>query len=834
MKIAYNPTGQSALTASSVDIKSNDIIFDLPGQAIWAKEQRFGGMVTNALDGMVPKYDNNDGTINNATNDWVLTVKNGSLGWYKLPANAFNNTTYTLSGALSGNTFVSTLTPSSGSVTTATVPAMVGATSSAAGKAGLVIAPAAGDQGKFFMGDGTWKALSVSDTGTGNAVTDVTVSGNTITLTRGTNFSVNGHTHNTGNITALTSYSKATAAAALATTDSLNTALGKLEYKLDVAYNLVTAANDSDGTIENLKEILDVLSGIKDTETIQSIIGKYLPLTGGTLTGALTTQNITPSSNNTYSLGTSSVKWANVYATTFNGNATSASTASKLGTADKGSATKPIYLNAGAPTECTTYAGGTAVTLNGTSKSGSTASFYAPEGVGSTGQILKSNGSGAPVWSTIASIMQNLTIKIKSGTTEGTDLYTYDGSTAKSIDIKQGSNITLTAVAGALTIAAVDTKVTNAASNNKAFLLGHATQGTNATTLSNSAVYMENGVLNSTAIKTEEVYNDSGYLYTEEYIEGTQTSVTSSWTGISKDKGVYNGKRIVYWLPYAGSGQATLTLTFSDNSTNTSNCYYGGSTRLTTHYSANNAIRFVYRENVKINNTTLSGWWADADYIDGNTYTSAYCATGAATAAKTATCTGYTISGEHYIHVTIANTNTIAQALTLNINGKGAKAIYINGTISGPSNYNLKSGTYLVYYDGDNYHFRSDGYLPIKETFISRGDTISMALDTTWKDTGISFNTSNSYDGEGSYVIQISSDTGLWTGYFALRTKTGTSSNNTIIADEIVLQGGDATTYQRPYLRTLTDHINNKIKLQIAHSEDIAEKTWVIKFKRVL
>ena len=66
------------------------------------------------------------------------------------------DTTYTLSGALSGNTFVSTLTPSSGDTSTSTVPAMSAATSSAAGKAGLVPAPGSGKQTAFLRGDGTW------------------------------------------------------------------------------------------------------------------------------------------------------------------------------------------------------------------------------------------------------------------------------------------------------------------------------------------------------------------------------------------------------------------------------------------------------------------------------------------------------------------------------------------------------------------------------------------------------------------------------------------------------------------------------------------------------
>lgn len=50
-----------------------------------------------------------------------------------------------------------------------------------------------------------------------------------------------------------------------------------------------------------------------------------LPAVGGTLSG-----NITPNANNTLSLGSSSVKFNTVYATTFNGNATSATTANNL------------------------------------------------------------------------------------------------------------------------------------------------------------------------------------------------------------------------------------------------------------------------------------------------------------------------------------------------------------------------------------------------------------------------------------------------------------------------------------------------------------------------
>lgn len=70
----------------------------------------------------------------------------------------------------------------------------------------------------------------------------------------------------------------------------------------------------------------------------------------------------------------------------------------KLGTTTVGSSTKPIYLNGGTATECSTYAGGTLVTLNGTQKDASTASFYAPTDGGTSGQVLKSTGNSAPTW----------------------------------------------------------------------------------------------------------------------------------------------------------------------------------------------------------------------------------------------------------------------------------------------------------------------------------------------------------------------------------------------------------------------------------------------------
>lgn len=50
------------------------------------------------------------------------------------------------------------------------------------------------------------------------------------------------------------------------------------------------------------------------------------------------------------------------------------------------------------------------------------------------------------------SVIANEVIKFDTGTTEGTDLYTFNGSTSKTIDIKAGAGITLTKAAGSITI----------------------------------------------------------------------------------------------------------------------------------------------------------------------------------------------------------------------------------------------------------------------------------------------------------------------------------------------------------------------------------------------
>lgn len=185
-----------------------------------------------------------------------------------------------------------------------------------------------------------------------------------------------GHVHNTKDITAISDYAIATEDSAIDATDSLNTALGKLEYKADLGktahawYQSVTA-EDTDNYVNKWNEIVDFLDSVKEesditsafvtTNTAQNISGSktflghtYFGSTAATTTttgfngtventlmspvGSIISINpgvgrgevgykfsstaMYPGTANAYTLGTAEKPFASVYATTFTGDLT--------------------------------------------------------------------------------------------------------------------------------------------------------------------------------------------------------------------------------------------------------------------------------------------------------------------------------------------------------------------------------------------------------------------------------------------------------------------------------------------------------------------------------
>lgn len=121
--------------------------------------------------------------------------------------------------------------------------------------------------------------------------------------------------------------------------------------------------------------------------------------------------SVIPQINNTYDLGTSALRWKNIYGSTFvgslNGNA---ATATKLATA------RTISLT-GSVTGSGTFDGSGNLSIATTTNH--------------THNYAGSASAGGPA----NSVKSSLTIKLNGGTNEGNNLFTFNGSAAKTINI---------------------------------------------------------------------------------------------------------------------------------------------------------------------------------------------------------------------------------------------------------------------------------------------------------------------------------------------------------------------------------------------------------------
>ena len=152
-----------------------------------------------------------------------------------------------------------------------------------------------------------------------------------------------------------------------------------------------------------------------------------------------------------------------------------------------------------------------------------------------------------------------------------------------------------------------------------------------------------------------------GTVTNTEFIRGTQSAATGSWTGVTQDTELYDGKEILYFLPFAGSGNATLNLTLADGTTTgAKNCYFSSTTRLTTHYGQYSLIRMTYHKSHTINGTAYEGWWTEPGRdTNDNTYWQLRCYN--AVKAAAAITSGYVIVG------TSAGYKHVASAVTFDI-----------------------------------------------------------------------------------------------------------------------------------------------------------------------
>lgn len=112
-----------------------------------------------------------------------------------------------------------------------------------------------------------------------------------------------------------------------------------------------------------------------------------------------------------------------------------------------------------------------------------------------------------------------------------------------------------------------------------------------------------------------------------EYIVGTQTAATGTWKGNTTDNILRDGKTIMYYLPVAGSGNASLVLTLANGTdtaaipiymvySTTSNT--AGLSRVTTHYPAKSMIQMTY--DATANQWKTTGYNTNVDHMDRTQY----------------------------------------------------------------------------------------------------------------------------------------------------------------------------------------------------------------------
>lgn len=156
-------------------------------------------------------------------------------------------------------------------------------------------------------------------------------------------------------------------------------------------------------------------------------------------------------------------------------------------------------------------------------------------------------------------------------------------------------------------------------------------------------------------------------------------------------------------------------------------------------FTANGQLGYI-RSNKGVKSTGITNYNANI--------TPGWVSSNATTATKSATYSNYSEVKDSYILLNFYNGNTYKGLVKLNINSQGAKNLYINGEITSATNYDIPKGVYVTYYDGANYHIRTDGYLPIKKD-ISMGQNLipsQYADGYTKENNGITYQ----YNSDGS------------------------------------------------------------------------------------
>jgi hypothetical protein len=151
------------------------------------------------------------------------------------------------------------------------------------------------------------------------------------------------------------------------------------------------------------------------------------------------------------------------------------------------------------------------------------------------------------------SVANSLILKADTGTTEGTDLYTYNGSAAKTLNIVAGSNITISKAAGQWTIAAAAGATGTVSS--VSVTTANGISGTVATSTTTPAITLTLGAITPTSVNSVVI---SGSTTPTLAVTGT-SSISGSNTGDNAVNSLYSG--LVSNATHTGDATGATALT---------------------------------------------------------------------------------------------------------------------------------------------------------------------------------------------------------------------------------------------------------------------------------
>lgn len=140
-----------------------------------------------------------------------------------------------------------------------------------------------------------------------------------------------------------------------------------------------------------------------------------------------------------------------------------------------------------------------------------------------------SSSSGGPA----NSVANSITIKFDNGTTEGTDQYTFNGSVAKTIDIRAGTNVSIAKSAGIITISANDTSVDWSEITNKPSTFTPSSHTHSASDITSGTFGITRGGTNNTTFTNNEfIIYDGTKLSSSGYSSSSFASASHNHSGI--------------------------------------------------------------------------------------------------------------------------------------------------------------------------------------------------------------------------------------------------------------------------------------------------------------